>query len=335
MKPDSQKNRQLLEEFPFIGRSILSMAVEPWDDADMLRVDSLAIHVEKADGDLMYRQADNVGLGESSYCFSMKKERMEQVMRRGEFVLAVDENDVVINQLFWPKNREEARGKRTPYAQGIFFVHDGTRNPDSKIGIFDKVKYLVWVKIEAWHINMKLDDFDRPGARFGELCERSFDVTVYKKPEGGFHDLVRNSSKAENLYLDSRTLIEAFNHKDEEIIAIQGRLDELCRQFQDEVYFDGMKDMREHGEFRGASARIGATKLLCTEMCGYDRVMLEDDVCWISFQLRPEATTMYVLGSGGTLPRIRNLVRTVIKAWREPGSELRKTFASDEHVSVM
>lgn len=335
MKPDSKKNGKMLEEFPFIGRSILSMAVEPWDDEDVLRVDSLAIHVEKADRDLMYRCADNVGLGESSYCFSMKKEREEQVMRQGEFVLAVDKNGIVINHLFWPKNREEARGKKTPYVKQVFFVHDSSRNPDSGIAIFDRVKYLVWVRVEAWHTDTRQDDFDRPGARFGELRERIFDVTVYKEPECGFRDLVRNSSKAENLYLDSHTFIKAFHEKDEEIIAISGRLDELCRQFQDEVYFDGMKELRESGEFRGASARAGATKVLCTEMCGYDRVMLEDDQSWISFQLRPEADAMYVLGSGGTLPRIRNLVRTVIKAWRNPESELRKSFASDQHVYVM
>ncbi len=335
MKPDSQKNRRLLEKFPFIGRSILSMALEPWDDADMLRVNSLAIHVERADEDLMYRKAENVGLGESSFCFSSKQERKGLIMRRAEFIMAVDENDVVINHLLWPKNREEAREKKTPYAQEVFFVHDVSGNPDSKIRIFDKVKYLVWVKIETWHTDTKLDDFDRPGARFGELRERSFDVTVYKEPKCGFRDLSRHSSKAENLYLDSKTFIEAYHNKDEEILSINGRLDELCRQFQDEVYFDGMKEIRERGEFRGASARFGATKLLCTEMCGYDRVMLEDSVCWISFQLRPEATTMYVLGMGGTLPRIRNLVRTVIRAWREQESELRKTFASDEHIYVM
>lgn len=111
MKPNSQKNRKMLGEFPFIGRSILSMTVEPWDDADVLRVDSLAIHVEKADGDLMYRRADNVGLGENSFCFSSKKERDGQIMRQSEFIVAVDENDTVVNQVFWPKNREEARGR--------------------------------------------------------------------------------------------------------------------------------------------------------------------------------------------------------------------------------
>jgi hypothetical protein len=92
---------------------------------------------------------------------------------------------------------------------------------------------------------------------------------------------------------------------------------EVCVTFQEEIDFNGMKDVLDNGEFRGASGQFDAVKVLCAEMCGYDRVMLEDNSSYVTFQLRPGSKHMYVLGQQGTLPQIRNLVRTVVRIWRE------------------
>jgi hypothetical protein len=109
---------------------------------------------------------------------------------------------------------------------------------------------------------------------------------------------------------------------------------EMCITFQDEVYFNGMKAILDGSKYRGASGQFGSVKVLAAEMCGYDRVMLEDAVSYVTFQLRPDSEHMYVLGQQGTLPQIRNLVRTVVRMWnRRP--ELREAFKPDENVSVM
>ncbi len=117
-------------------------------------------------------------------------------------------------------------------------------------------------------------------------------------------------------------------------MSMGGMLYEMCITFQDEVYFDGMKAVLDDGEFRGASGQFGSVKVLCAEMCGYDRVMLEDANSYVTFQLRPGSKHMYVLGQQGTLPQIRNLVRTVVRMWREK-PELRAAFKSDKKVSVI
>ncbi len=122
--------------------------------------------------------------------------------------------------------------------------------------------------------------------------------------------------------------------KDHDIVSIGGMLYEMCVTFQEEMYFNGMKDVLDNGEFRGASGQFGAVKVLCAEMCGYDRVMLEDNSSYVTFQLRPGSKHMYVLGQQGTLPQIRNLVRTVVRMWREK-PEQRAAFKPDKKVSVM
>jgi hypothetical protein len=128
--------------------------------------------------------------------------------------------------------------------------------------------------------------------------------------------------------------MQAFFDNNRDVTIIGGRLDELCRLFQEDVYFNGMKDILDQGNNRGASGQFGSVKVLCAEMCGYDRVMLEDAMSWMSFQLRPEAKMMYVLGMNGTLPQLRNLVKNVIKMWNEK-PECRASFVPDKNVSVL
>ena len=78
---------------------------------------------------------------------------------------------------------------------------------------------------------------------------------------------------------------------------------------------------------------MDSVKVLCAEMCGYERVMLEDDVAWVSFQARSETSGLYTLGLGGTLPQIRNLVMNTILFWNcKP--ELRDQFQPDPNISV-
>ena len=185
----------------------------------------------------------------------------------------------------------------------------------------------------------------------GQLTElgRYFTDKVYNK---GLRDVligyIRGTSKQEKVLcaefgndgqvvlenLDSALLLNAlFKNNKQEIVAISGQLTELGRLFQDEVYLKGMREVLDNGKVRGASGNLGPVRVLCAEMCGYERVMLENSSCWISLQLRPESKRMYVLGMGGTLPRLRDLVRTAVTMWAKP--EARGTFRSDGNVSVI
>lgn len=330
MKLDAQKNRSLTKQYPFVS-AILLTKMEPVGTGIGADVDDLVINVEKADGDLMYRQANNTGLGDSSFTFSTRKNRKDQVMRQGEYLFAISTTGEIINRVDWPKNDEEARGRDEVYGSSVLW---GTKLGENHYTncICNVTEYLVWVTVKAWHKDTKNDD--GPESRFGELCDRSVMMTIYTEPEIGFSRLREHSCPQENLYLNSNVVMKAMVNNNRDLIAICGRLDELCRLFQDEVYFNGMKKVFDKGEYRGASGQFGSVKVLCAEMCGYDRVMLEDSVSWISLQLRPEATMMYVLGMGGTLPQLRNLIKSVAKSWNEK-PEQRKMFRPDKEVSVM
>lgn len=334
MRPNASKNQDLIKQYPFVAE-ILSARMEPYDGDGGTKVDELTIKVEKADGDLMFRRADNVGLGDSSCIFQFKGNRKDQVMRRGEYFFAIDGKGKIVNRVDWPRNDEERKTTGEVYGWSALWSGRSTfpnGDPCYTDPIWSKVKYLAWVTVEAWHTDTKNDDV--PGGRFGEFRDRSVHVTVYGAPECGFEKLQEQSCFAENLYLDSKVLMRAMFDNNRDIMIIGGRLDELCRLFQDEVYFNGMKEVLDKGEYRGASGQFGAVKVLCAEMCGYDRVMLEDSVCWISLQLRPGANMMYVLGMGGTLPQLRNLVKSVVKMWNDK-IESRSNFKPDKQVSVM
>ncbi len=334
MNPNSSKNRDLIKQYPFVS-DILSIRMEPHDGQGGASVSDLTIRVEKADGDLMFRRADNAGLGDSSFIFQSKSDRKDQVMRRGEHLFAIDGKGKIVNRVNWPRNDKERRmtgeiyawaalwTERVPFANG----KEGYSNP-----IWDSVKHLVWVTVEVWHTDTKNDD--APGGRFGKFRDRSIHITIYGAPEQGFKKLQRESSVYTNLSLDSQLMTRGAIEKDHDIVSMGGMLYEMCITFQDEVYFNGMKQILDSGKYRGASGQFGTAKVLCAEMCGYDRVMLENATSYVTFQLRPDSKQMYVVGQRGTLPQIRNLVRTVVRMWNQK-PELRAAFKPDENVSVM
>lgn len=335
MDPGASKIQGLTRQYPFVS-DILSAQMEPHDGQGGTSVDDLTIRVEKADGDLMFRRADNVGLGDSSCIFQPKGNRKDQAMRRGEYSFAIDNEGRIINRVNWPRNEKERKttdgeiygwstlwSGRTTHANGTL----GYTNP-----IWDSVKYLVWVTVEAWHTDTKNDE--APGGRFGKFRDRSIHITIYGAPEQGFGKLQEESSMYTNLSLDSRLMLRGILEGDRDIISMGGMIHEMCITFQDEVYFKGMKEVLDGSEFRGASGQFGTVRVLCAEMCGYDRVMLEDPASYVIFQLRQDSKHMYALGQQGTLPQIRNLVRTVVRLWKEkPG--LRAAFRPDKNVSVM
>ncbi|MDO8676581.1 MAG: hypothetical protein Q7K16_02935 [Candidatus Azambacteria bacterium] len=336
MNPNASKNRGLIKQYPFVS-DILDQWMEPYaswskDAKDAKNVNDLTIRVEKADGDLMFRRADNVGLGDSSCIFQFKDNRKDQVMRRGEYLFAIDDKGKIVNRVNWPRNDEERRKVGEIYGFSALWGMKHEEAGHYSNPIWDKVKCLVWVTVEAWHMDTKNDDV--PGGRFGEFRDRSINITIYGKPEQGFNKLREESSVYENLSLDNRLMTRGVIKKNHDIVSIGGMLYEMCITFQDEVYFNGMKEVLDSGQFRGASGQFGTVKVLCAEMCGYDRVMLEDATSYVSFQLRPGSKHMYVLGQRGTLPQIRNLVRTVVLMWSQK-PELRATFKPDENVSVM
>ncbi|MFA5886209.1 MAG: hypothetical protein WC863_00330 [Patescibacteria group bacterium] len=329
MKANSFKNQGLLKQYPFVS-NVLSSQMEPFDGDGGVNVDDLTIRIEKADGDLMYRRADNVGLGDGSCIFQMKGNRKDQIMRRGEYLFAIDDQGKIINRVDWPRNDHEknAIGSNI-YGNAILWkTRDRTNYSDP---VWDEVEYLVWATVEAWHKDTKNDNISE---RFGELCDRSVHITIYLKPDCGFEKLSRQSCIEDNLCLDSKIFMQAVFDNNRDIMIISGRLDELCQLFQDNVYFNGMKHIMDQNNSRGMSGQFGVVKVLCAEICGYDRVMLEDAMSWISFQLRPESARMYVLGMNGTLPQLRKLVKNVVEIWNEK-LECRANFVPDRNVSIL
>jgi hypothetical protein len=200
MKLNASKNLDLIRQFPFVDK-ILAARMEPYGDpktgviSRMDPIDDLTIRVEKADSHLMYRQAGNIGLGDSSCAFRFTDNRQDQVMRRGEYLFAIDSEGLIINRVNWPRNDDERRTTGEVYGWSVLWVGrimfaNGSR--DYTDPIWDKVKYLVWVTVEAWHADTRNDDV--LGGRFGEFKDRSIHITIYDAPDQGFEKLQEESS---------------------------------------------------------------------------------------------------------------------------------------------
>lgn len=338
MKVSASKNRKLLKQYPFLSEVIghplppVAYADGIWTAGSVPRVDNLTIKVQKADGQLMFRQANNIGFGDHSFSFELSDRRKGQVMRRGESIFAIGAKGKILNAMSWPRNDNEQRNLDSElYARMVLWK---TRHSDGHYSnpIWDETKWLVWVQVEAWHKDTGRDS--EPESRFGDTIERNMYLTLYGMPDCGFEKLFEESNVYEHLRVNDRLLMRGAMREDHDLVMLSGMLYELCHQFQDEVYFDGMKRILDEGNVRGASGHFDNVEVLCAEMCGYDRVMLKDGVAWVTFQLRPESKHMYVLGCDGTLSQIRNLVRTVVKIWDQMPSACAE-FKPDEKVMVI
>lgn len=339
MKKSSRKNQELIEKFPFVT-DILLTEMKPLDPStDCVdvenRIDDLTIRVQKADRDLMYRKANNVGLVDSSLCFFSSGNHKGQVMKQGEYLFAIDGIGRITNRVNWLISDKKNKPAGDVYSWSVFWS-SRSQFPNGEWGysdpIWNSVKYLVWVTVEAYYVDTKNDELT--GGRFGEFLYHSISITIYGEPDEGFEKLTKNANVYENLFLDNQTVMTGCFEKSLSITRMLGMLDEMCLTFQDEVYFNGMQQMFNKGEYRGASGQFSAVKVLCATLCGYERVTLEDHSSEVSFQLRPDSKQMYVIGQSGTLPQIRNLVRTVTRLWNQK-PELREMFKSNENVSAM
>lgn len=333
MRPDSDKIKKLTKQHPVIAE-ILTIDFEARGNVDgsLTRVDDIDVRVERADGNLMFRQARNSGLGDSSFLFTTDGKQKDHLGRRFECMLAVNTKGTIIDVLRWPRNDEEQRGKPELYASAIgWYVRDLNRGLMSD-PYWDMIESLVWVRVTTWHEDTRKDD--GPESRFGELRSRELDVTIYTEPDGGFEKLEKDACFEKNLRLTTRTMTNGVIRGNTEIIRLGGMLDEMCRQFAEDVFFNGMKEVLDGGKVRGASGQFGSTKVLAGELCGYDRVMLEDPVCFVTFQRRPDSDWMYVLGMDGTLPQLRAMIRSMIRAWQNDPTA-RESFKPDRKISVV
>jgi len=327
MDANAPKNQQLIEQYALKG--ILQENLPPLGRVigNISLIDDLHIRVERADGNLLYRRANNVGLGkDESYLFTCDGKHANQIGKRGEYLFAINRYGKIIKRVNWPQDDDEERSMGHVYAwNALWKTKTGKGTFSNPIG--DQVHSLVWLTIHTWHTNTGSLD------RLGNFLTRTVEVVIYLAPKEGFEKLQAESSFQDHVFLDSRFLMRGIFEKDMELCSMSGRLDELCTTFDDNVYRNGMANVLNNGKCRGASGQFGPIKVLCAEMCGYDRVMLQDAMSWMSFQMRPGTKTLYVLGMGGTLPQLRNLVQTVVRLWNTDAT-MRNAFRSDEEVSV-
>lgn len=322
-----EKIQKLIKQFPFVT-DILSAKMEPTDGQGKSRVDDLTIRVQKADGDLMWRRANNIGIGDDSSIFNPSGNRRGQVMRRGEYLFAINNSGKIINRVDWPRNIEERRATGEIYGQSALWSRrDIIRKGETCYSnpIWGETEYLVWATVEAWHENSK--NPDAPNGVFGKFHDRSVYITIYGKPIEGFEKLEKESDMFTNLSLDEDTILFGIVEKNENIIRMVGMLDEMCITFQDEVYLNGMQRMLDGKGYWRMLDKQGNVIITCTGPYSSKYITLRDSASMVKFVQHRGSDRLYLQGQWGTLPQIRNLVRTVVRMWQN--QELHVEFKVD------
>lgn len=269
----SEKNQKLIKQFPFVT-DILSEKMEPNDESGGSATNNLTIRVQKADGDLMFRRAENFGLGDGSLVIKTSGARKGQIMRQGEYLFAIGgSQNKIINRLKWIKTT----GKREDvYGGSILTPTQVTINAGNVChSICHITKYLVWVTVIAWHER----NIDSDYSSFGKMIDRFVHLTIYKQPNEGFYELLHSADIFTNLSLDGHTLGRGLIKQDRDFIIMSGMLNEMCFTFQDGAYLAGMKEWLDY-EIPWTSGDITVT---CSQPYEYRIIRLKDSFCAVSF----------------------------------------------------
>lgn len=321
MKPDSKKNKKLRKQYPFL-ESILSMALSPQAGNRGAQINDLTIKVKRADGDLLYREAQNRGcLGNNTITDCTNESRKGQVVKRGEHCFAFSKDGEELNNL--PHDDGSVPAGLPVYVEQIFWKRI---TGNSRTGpIFEDVKFLVWLTVEAYY----KDNGDKENP-YGEFVDRTLEVTIYKEPKAGFFNLYRNSRLEDHLFLSNKVFMRDAVRRERQLDTLTTRLQELADIFYESVYTQGMEEILEAVDFKGCSGEFGGVSVKATWGLGRVGVGLSNSEIDIEFNIIDETKVMYMNSVYGRLPAIRKLVMNVIQAWTD--EEARKTFGPDKSV---
>lgn len=321
MKPDSKNNKKFLKQFPFLNW-LLRQELAPLAGKGGVQVDDLTIKVEKADGDLLFRETQDRGcLGDKTISECNGGARKGQVIKRGEHLFAFSEDGEPLNTL---AHNENVSSENLPiYAEQIFWrnIQGDMRSQP----IFKDVKYLVWVTVVAYYKDS--GDANDP---YGEFVDRTLEATIYKEPKEGFLKLERDSRLEDHLLLSNGVFMDDALRKNRQLDGVKAHLQELADIFYEFVYCRGMEEILEEVNFKGSSGEFGGVSVKAGWGLGRVGIGLSNSEIELEFQIVDETKVMYMGYVYGRLPAIRQLVMNVVLTWSD--EEARESFGPDKSV---
>lgn len=180
-----EKLLSLREENPFLNTLFF---LNPWRETEKspLKKPEMKVAFQVADSSMVFSQANNLGYNGRGYIESPDGLRAT----REEAFLALDENDEIIDMLYW------ALGDYEKYAKDIFEI----------VG-FEKVHRLAWVVKRTWYWPAS-DERECATENCFDTDPRgvNLDVIIYRKPnDTSFEELVKKAEQEkherDNAYL--------------------------------------------------------------------------------------------------------------------------------------
>jgi hypothetical protein len=239
--------KKLQEQFPVI--SLLENTAYIFGKTDKLR-----IFVQRADPELLYRQADNTD-GTRSYCGNEKDYRGSREEKACGVAIMPDGSHKIVFRMIWGDRSNRRR------------VRDGF---DS-----EKVDHVLWITTYVWH-KPATEEQERNGTYLGEKVETERIYTVYLAPKnGGFAKLRETADLGKNVELSTHMMMQGVLDHNEEFEQVSAKLSALAHRFENEVYLRGLKKLVQKSKKRGMSGTFDGVLLMSWVMAGRIMVTLE------------------------------------------------------------
>jgi len=280
----------------------LEKQLEPLEKP-MGKLGEIHVHVQIADGNLMFHKPSIYGIGDRSFLYiAGKRGKPSQVLRQCEYIFAADKTEIV-NDRRWPRNYLERQTNDEFFASAILI------DPETDTPLWDRIEYLVLVCIKVYHENNG-DSVNK----CGEVLKRIVDITIYKEPEIGFKRLFAESVLADHVHLTDSVLYKAMNQNNLDVVRLMGRLDEICERFQTHVYAHGLKDMINRSENTLMSGQFGPVTMYYSPNRGRS-IEIRNPCAYMLLGISKNGERLDVVSQSGTIPQIRSMIDGLINEW--------------------
>jgi len=314
-----ERIRELMDQFPAIAAIHTAQRQRPELPT--------SITVQRADASLMYRRADNVGIGNHNGWIG-RSDRADARGTRYEIAAAVGRSGTLLRILDW---RDYARGNHQPFTKVLLL------KPES-------VGAIVWLTLERWY-ETPSEEKDRAGVRFGKFLDAEARYTVYREPHEGWTPLKESASVAHNVELTSRALLEGVVRQDAAYQEASERLQAAGRKLYERVIAGPLNAHIGKATARGMSATFGEVQIMTYCLAGRFMVTLEaptpgtpnsrDSVTFIGEE-PPKCSGVGWQGILATCDRAVQLVDLVVEGWEKlPPAKRVRAFRRDDKVGIL
>ncbi len=314
-KQNMKRIEQLIREHPAIG------TILEWERATNTSgiIPEIDLVVNRADVNLMMFQGERID-GFKSSIVGEEVEGNPVIITKNQVVYYINHDNQLWDMIAW-------NGSHSRRVKEIFEFCE-KNSPDN-------LKYLILVTI--YDSYQKDPEFFRKHPKgLGKYIAQKISLQLCLPPKEGFAKLLETVDPMVNIRLHLDDMIRSIATNDPIYNTVLSELRKLAKQFEREVYCEGLMEIINASNIKGMSGKFNSTTLKTYTMCG--RIMFtfekdNDDITFICAE-NEVPSRMGFQSINATWPCAKSMVEEVINAWKISTVPINERMKNNKNLNI-